>query len=64
MNKNVLSNKEKNPISSQEQLNHVLPEDLKNSLIKNYIKVNNNNELSHYAIKWAFCKYIWEGHLE
>ena len=63
-NTQLLTNKEKNPISSQEQLNHVLPEDLKNSLIKNYIKVNNNNELSRYAIKWAFCKYIWEGHLE
>ena len=63
-NTHLLSNKEKNPISAQEQLNHVLPEDLKNSLINNYIKVNNNNELSHYSIKWAFCKYIWEGHLE
>jgi 5'-3' exonuclease len=59
---NFIKKCKKNPISIAEQLNYVLPEEMKKDLIatSEIIKLDEKKN----KIKWAFCKYLWEAHLE
>lgn len=64
----LLSAKEKNPVSELLQLSYVLP---RNSLHLLPVKVKNNllQHVGHmykddYSFKWAYCKYFWESHVD
>ena len=55
---NLLTKCEKNPITTLQQLNYVLPEEVKKEFMlpTEIIK----SEHREKKIKWAFCKYFWE----
>ena len=59
---NFIKKCEKNPISTLEQLNYVLPEEMK----KKFISPNEiiKSDKKEKKIKWAFCKYLWEAHID
>jgi 5'-3' exonuclease len=58
---NFIKKCKKNPISTLQQLNYVLPEDMKKDFMKPSEIIKSDREKK---IKWAFCKYLWEAHID
>ena len=56
------------PVSQELQLSYVLPVNslhlLPESISKKLLELNPNNYKSDYTIKYAYCRYLWEGHVD
>jgi 5'-3' exonuclease len=56
------------PVSQELQLSYVLPVNslhlLPESISKKLLELNPNNYKSDYTIKHAYCRYLWEGHVD
>jgi 5'-3' exoribonuclease 1 len=66
-NTEILDIKPRSPLSMKEQLDYVLPEDIKGDLMKEYghsdAYLSSSLTTNNINIKWAFCRYLWEGHI-
>jgi len=64
----LLDNKNTNNINEYTQLAYVLPRNSLKLLPENLFKylITNHEELYRidYKVKWSFCKYFWECHIE
>jgi 5'-3' exonuclease len=56
------------PVSQELQLSYVLPVNslhlLPESISKKLLELTPNNYKSDYTIKHAYCRYLWEGHVD
>jgi hypothetical protein len=63
----LLETQPKEPITSLEQLQYVLPPALQRALLPGNMHVSGNDTDDKVKrglkIKWAYCKYFWEAHL-
>jgi 5'-3' exonuclease len=63
----LLESRPKEPITSLEQLQYVLPPALQRALLPGNMHASGNDTDDQVKrglkIKWAYCKYFWEAHL-